>query len=47
MVNAVRADEALRENSDFYRAMGYVTKAERKSGLTRKRETASTNQAVA
>lgn len=47
MVNAVRADEALGENSDLYRAMGYVTKAERKSGLTRKRQTASINQAAA
>ena len=36
VVNAVKGNPAYGENSDLYRAMGYVPAAERASGLTRK-----------
>ncbi len=36
VVNAVKGSPAYGENSDLYRAMGYVPAAERASGLTRK-----------
>ena len=40
VVNSVRGNPEFGEDSDLYRSMGYVTKEERKSGLTRKRKTA-------
>jgi hypothetical protein len=39
VVNSVKGSPAYGENSDFYRAMGYVTAADKASGLTRKNGT--------
>jgi hypothetical protein len=36
VVNSVKGSPAYGENSDLYRAMGYVTAADKASGLTRK-----------
>jgi hypothetical protein len=36
VVNSVKGNPAYGENSDLYRAMGYVTAADKASGLTRK-----------
>jgi hypothetical protein len=36
VVNAVKGNPAHGENSELYRAMGYVPSGERASGLTRK-----------
>lgn len=36
VVNGVKGDPAEGDNSDLYKAMGYVKKSERKTGLTRK-----------
>jgi hypothetical protein len=36
VVNSVKGHPAYGENSDLYRAMGYVTAADRATGLTRK-----------
>ena len=36
VVNSVKGSPAYGENSDLFRAMGYVTAADRASGLTRK-----------
>ena len=36
IVNCIRGHENFGENSEFYRFLGFVTKSERKSGLTRK-----------
>ena len=36
VVNSVKGHPAYGENSDLYRAMGYVTAADKASGLTRK-----------
>ena len=37
IVNCIRGHENFGENSEFYRFLGFVTKSERKSGLTRKK----------
>ena len=37
IVNCIRGHEDFREDSEFYRFLGFVTKSERKSGLTRKK----------
>ena len=37
IVNCVRGHEKFGEDSEFYRFLGFVTKSERKSGLTRKK----------
>ena len=37
IVNCIRGHENFGEDSEFYRFLGFVTKSERKSGLTRKR----------
>lgn len=39
VVNAVKGDPAYGEDSDLYEGMGYIRKSERKSGLTRKKNT--------
>jgi hypothetical protein len=39
VVNSVKGSPAYGENSDLYRAMGYVTAADKASGLTRKSAT--------
>jgi len=39
VVNGVRGDPNYGDNSDLYEAMGYVRKSERKSGLTRGKQT--------
>ena len=39
VVNSVKGHPAYGENSDLYRAMGYVTAADRATGLTRKGST--------
>jgi hypothetical protein len=36
VVNSIKGSPKYGENSPLYRALGYVTKAERRSGLTRK-----------
>jgi len=36
VVNSVKGSPSYGENSDLYRAMGYVTAADKASGLTRK-----------
>lgn len=36
VVNAIKGSPAQGENSPLYRSLGYVTKSERRSGLTRK-----------
>ena len=36
IVNCIRGHENFGEDSEFYRFLGFVTKSERKSGLTRK-----------
>ena len=36
IVNCIRGHEDFGEDSEFYRFLGFKTKAERKSGLTRK-----------
>ena len=37
IVNCIRGHENFGEDSEFYRFLGFVTKSERKSGLTRKK----------
>ena len=37
IVNCIRGHEKFGEDSEFYRFLGFVTKSERKSGLTRKK----------
>ena len=37
IVNCIRGHENFGEDSEFYRFLGFVTKSERMSGLTRKR----------
>jgi hypothetical protein len=39
VVNAVKGDPAEGEDGSLYAAMGYVTKSQRRSGLTRKGQT--------
>lgn len=39
VVNSVKGHPSYGENSDLYRAMGYVTAADRATGLTRKGST--------
>jgi len=36
VVNSVKGHPSYGENSDLYRAMGYVTTTDRATGLTRK-----------
>jgi hypothetical protein len=43
VVNSVKGHPTYGENSDLYRAMGYVTAADRASGLTRKTQEAQPN----
>ena len=38
IVNCIRGHENLGEDSEFYRFLGFKTKAERKTGLTRKKQ---------
>jgi len=46
IVNAVKADETEGEDGEFYTALGYVRRSERKSGLSRKaKATATTSKA--
>jgi hypothetical protein len=37
IVNCIRGHENFGGDSEFYRFLGFVTKSERKSGLTRKK----------
>lgn len=47
VANAVRGEPAYGENSQLYRAMGFVPLAERQSGLTRRSgDTASSGEAA-
>lgn len=41
VVNAVKGSPGYGENSDLYRAMGYVPAAERATGLTRRNDVAA------
>jgi hypothetical protein len=43
VVNSVKGHPTYGENSDLYRAMGYVTAADRASGLTRKTQETQPN----
>ena len=45
VVNSVKGHPTYGENSDLYRAMGYVTAADRATGLTRKSATPEPNGA--
>lgn len=47
VANAVRGDPAYGEDSQLYRAMGFVPLSERQSGLTRKSVSASLPQGAA
>jgi len=38
IVNCIRGHENFGEDSEFYRFLGFKTKAERKTGLTRKKQ---------
>ena len=42
VVNSIKGDPSLGEDSSLYEAAGYVRKSERKSGLSRKAKTAVT-----
>jgi hypothetical protein len=45
VVNSVKGHPSYGENSDLFRAMGYVTAADRATGLTRKTATPEPNAA--
>ena len=47
VVNAIKGSPAHGEDSPLYRALGYKTKAERRSGLTRKPRTKAETQEAA
>lgn len=46
VIDAVRGDPAYGEDSALYRALGYIPKSERRSGLTRKVSTTATTPAA-
>jgi hypothetical protein len=46
VVNSVKGHPSYGENSDLYRAMGYVTAADKASGLTRKNGNQSPTEPV-
>jgi hypothetical protein len=46
VVNSVKGHPSYGENSDLYRAMGYVTAADKASGLTRKNANQSPTEPV-